>query len=696
MADHYTLNLDPQLLRNVAKFLGEAEEHMRTKGTQVSGTPDEIGGQWTGHAATVIKGEMRALGGVMTGGQDSFSHGLDEAQQALVTLAGHFDSAQEDLAGLNSRWSNAQTEYDDAPIGEHDPDGGGETAGERRDRKQGATDTEFETLRAWVLARVRECGEALAVSSPIGYYGYQGSTLSYGTNVHALLPLLSLTEQRRALLREQEETRRQAREDAERLRELVDTDDFDTDNSEVIRQLLEEYGGNGSDPIYAEAFLDELGPEAVQRIYDSANYFTSTGETSAEDWEEGLLAINDLMANGLSRFDDNELGAFVADFTSPEWAPVIGSITGSDHADERIKALALALSYDMRYDLRNDDWGGTDMARHIQDLATGDLTYEEMVNGFADDADPELLARLINEMSSSDREVWLRNLLDHHSGDHRGIRDTDLNQKIADLVPRILEAARDNEQPAAIEDVLREIQYYQDRPNSDFYPIDIDEFLKDPKTLDVLAKLRETIDQELIAEVFEEHLGEEDMDDLIRDLIVRDAEDGVGMEVTARSVGYLLGLADAADFDYDMGEVLDKAVEQARDHLETLVETAAEGTQLAGKLPYIKDAIAILEAFTAQSAEARERRENFGEAWAEDAVHENFAWIVYLQNNGAPASYEEWLNDQQAQNSVPDGDPLAPASLYLDWLEAHGPDTEEYELAQELRELQQQIEGARK
>ena len=693
---HYTLNLDPQLLRNVAKFLGEAEAHLQTKGTQVGGTPDEIGGQWTGEAATAIKGEMSALGGVMTGGAGSLSHGLGEAQQALSTLAGHFDSAQEDLDGLNSRWSTAQSEYDDAPIGEHDPAGGGETAGERRDRLQGGTDTEFDTLRAWVRARVQECGEALAVSSPIGYRGYVGSTLGYTTNVDLLLPLLSLTEQRHDLLREQEETRRQAREDAERLRELVDTDDFDTDSSEEIRRLLEEYGANGSDPIYAEAFLDELGPEAVRRIYDSANYFTSTGETTQEDWEEGLLAINDLMANGLSRFDDNELGEFVGSFDSPEWAPVIGSITGSDHADDRIKALALALSYDMRYDLRNDDWGGTDIARHIQDLATGDLSYEDMVNGFADAADPALVARLVNEMAPDDRDAWLTALLDHHAADHRGARDADLNRRISELVPAILEAAVDNEQPAAIEGLLQHLQRYDDQLNADMYPIDISDLLKDPKTLDVLAQLRETIDQGLIAEVFEDFVDEEDMNDLIRDLIIRDAEEGVGLEVTARSVGYLLGLAEAADFDYDIAGVLDTAVEQARGHLETLVETAAEGTRLAGKLPYIKDAIAILEAFSAQSAEAAERRENFGDAWSEEAVHENFAWLIYLQNNGAPPSYQTWLEDRAAQNSVPDADPLAPASLYLDWLEDHGPGTEEYDLAQELRDLQQQIEGARK
>jgi len=696
VAQHYTLNLDPQQLRNVAKFLGEAEDHLRTKGTQAGGTPDEIGGQWTGQAATVIKGEMRALGGVMTGGADTFSHGLDEGQQALVTLAGHFDSAQEDLAGLNTRWSNAQTEYDDAPIGDHDPDGGGETAGERRNRLQGATVTEFETLKTWVRARVRECGEALALSSPIAYYGYQGSTLGYGTNVDALLPLLSLTEQRRALLREQEATREEARADAERLRELVDTDDFNSDSSEEIRQLLEEYGAKGADPIYAEAFLEELGPEAVQRIYESANYFTNTGETTEADWEEGLTSLNDLMAAGLTRYSDSELGTFVNNFDSPELAPIIGSLTGSQHADDRVKALALALSYDMRYDLADYSYGPVDMARHMMDIVTGDLSYEEMVNGFADNADPELLARLLNEMTSTDRDGWLQNLLDHHYADHRGMRDADLNQKVTDLVPRILEAARDHEQPAAIEGVLREIQDYQDRLGSDLYTIDIDELLKDPETLDVLAKLRETIDQELIAEVFEEHLGEEDMDDLIRGLIIRDAEEGVGMEVTARSVGYLLGLADAADFDYDMGAVLETAVQQARGHLETLVETAAEGTRLAGKLPYIKDAIAILEAFTAQSAEAAQRREDFGDAWGEDAVHETFAWIVYLQNNGAPPSYQEWLNDTEAQASVPDADPLAPASLYLDWLEAHGPGTEEYDLAQELRELQQQIEGARK
>ena len=40
---HFTLNIDPELLRKVARLAGEAEEYLRDKSSTVTGTPEEIG-----------------------------------------------------------------------------------------------------------------------------------------------------------------------------------------------------------------------------------------------------------------------------------------------------------------------------------------------------------------------------------------------------------------------------------------------------------------------------------------------------------------------------------------------------------------------------------------------------------------------------------------------------------------------------
>lgn len=69
---------------------------------------------------------------------------------------------------------------------------------------------------------------------------------------------------------------------------------------------------------------------------------------------------------------------------------------------------------------------------------------------------------------------------------------------------------------------------------------------------------------------------------------------------------------------------------------------------------------------------------------------------VAIRHQDQPTSfYEEWLEDPEAQRSVPDGYPLSGPSLYLDWLEDHGSDSEEYAEAQEVRELQEGVATAR-
>ncbi len=65
--DHFTLDIQPDVLRGVETRLGTLADHLKTKGTTVAGTPGEIGSQWTGTAADTIKTEMTGLGELMKG-----------------------------------------------------------------------------------------------------------------------------------------------------------------------------------------------------------------------------------------------------------------------------------------------------------------------------------------------------------------------------------------------------------------------------------------------------------------------------------------------------------------------------------------------------------------------------------------------------------------------------------------------------
>jgi uncharacterized protein YukE len=107
VSDHYHLDIHPDDLRKASKTVSRLAEHCDAKGRTVTGTPGEIGDQWTGQAATSIKAEMTGLGRVMTG----FVAKLDACKGALDGLADDYDDAKTKLVSLNKRWQDAQDAY---------------------------------------------------------------------------------------------------------------------------------------------------------------------------------------------------------------------------------------------------------------------------------------------------------------------------------------------------------------------------------------------------------------------------------------------------------------------------------------------------------------------------------------------------------------------------------------------------------
>jgi len=88
-----------------------------------------------------------------------------------------------------------------------------------------------------------------------------------------------------------------------------------------------------------------------------------------------------------------------------------------------------------------------------------------------------------------------------------------------------------------------------------------------------------------------------------------------------------------------------------------------------------------------------DEEDDFGEAWSEEQLNENLALAIAEHADGPPASYQTWLDDPEAQQSVSDSDPLSAGSQYLNWLEepAHG----DQETAAAIRTLQDTIRETR-
>ena len=96
-------------------------------------------------------------------------------QQALDTLAGHYETAQDGASLRSTPAGRAPRRSTTTPRparrrsgqsngggngGGSGSTGGGETPEERRDRKQGAAQSDFDDLKERLRQRTRECGEA--------------------------------------------------------------------------------------------------------------------------------------------------------------------------------------------------------------------------------------------------------------------------------------------------------------------------------------------------------------------------------------------------------------------------------------------------------------------------------------------------------------------------------------------------------
>jgi hypothetical protein len=107
---HFQLDVQPDLVRSVKRLYASVASALGDESKAVTKTPQEIGTSWTGQAATSVKGDMTALGGLLT----TFQGHFETAVTALETLAKAYDQGLEDLASLNRQWTTATTTCADA------------------------------------------------------------------------------------------------------------------------------------------------------------------------------------------------------------------------------------------------------------------------------------------------------------------------------------------------------------------------------------------------------------------------------------------------------------------------------------------------------------------------------------------------------------------------------------------------------
>lgn len=106
---HFLLNVDPDLVRETKRHYTKIARALREEQRKVKKTPGEIGDDWIGQAAITVKVDMTALGTML----DDFADDFDDAATALETLAKAYDQGLSDVKELNSKYTKAETNYDD-------------------------------------------------------------------------------------------------------------------------------------------------------------------------------------------------------------------------------------------------------------------------------------------------------------------------------------------------------------------------------------------------------------------------------------------------------------------------------------------------------------------------------------------------------------------------------------------------------
>ena len=108
MSGHFTLDVDPALLRKAARQLDHVRTRTQTHASRVGSTPAEIDGRWTGAAAVSVSGEITALHGHLA----ALGPLLDSSGTSLSTLASAYDRALEQMDTLNAQWRALDQAYD--------------------------------------------------------------------------------------------------------------------------------------------------------------------------------------------------------------------------------------------------------------------------------------------------------------------------------------------------------------------------------------------------------------------------------------------------------------------------------------------------------------------------------------------------------------------------------------------------------
>ncbi len=670
---HFTLELDPDGLRDVATRMGTLEGHLETKAARVKGTPAEIGESWSGAAATAIKEEMTGLGTQMA----RHAGKLHPAIGALRALARDYDDALARLPGLNDKWEAAQSAYQDAiqasdtavanlkqqwldegrPINrtlQHELEtmrsNGASTAHSERQTTQHNLEIDFGYMKQWLAQQTRALGGTLADAVPFPISADDLDTWQAGEHPHlpldAVLGGMSLTKQIKDAERAEEleaelralqdDARDEVKQDLEALDEALDDGD-----PEAIQDALDEIGEGADDEIYSQELVRELGPDGVNALYGQIEELVADGTLYTESLWPHLKGLNDAVAHGLETVPAEEFADFLSTFNDNDYFQrQLALIAGSGYAGGQVCSAAMAY-YSQVY---NDDGTGGMGPRlypEVYHYAYG-INDVNMMEDWDKVADGDDLAAYFQHMSEADREDLLDNLMIFSRNGMSPMVGDDDWESLARLYGEALQSLRDQGNAAvgvegaqfpteALETMLKYVNGPSNPGDSDHYQQYVADVVNDPELL--TWYIRDVIDDGASPRVLNDAIrfAGGNADELMEDIIEYQVSTGVDEDEIAEFVGYMLRTDELLGDKIRLGGVLKSLIESG---ISAGVKNPATGP--------------VLGVFNALLAEV-ERMEGNIAAW-EDAMgdnqlHNQLGFALYVRIYGQPPEFERWLTE---------------------------------------------------
>ncbi|MBF4161779.1 WXG100 family type VII secretion target [Nocardioides acrostichi] len=710
---HFTLDVNPDMLRSVARDLETLGTELHSQSRKAGGAPGEIGQKWTGQAATSIKTEMTSLGTVLQGFHDK----LDGVPAALRALAKTYDDALAQLPGLNKKWDAAEDAYDRA-VTQADNDMSdsrdelakkgpvnraityelqqsrntkvSNAADDKRSTQHGL-EMSFGYTKQWLGQQTKVLADALRDSGPIEvsddaidkWQHGQGPTV----DASSILSQLALANQLDQLRQQQEEqrlheaARAEAQQKLDELRDALDDEDMDK-----VNEILAEIGQHSGDDIWSEEMVKELGPQGLQGIYEQINQGVSDGYYDVETISTALLAFNDTAANGLSQYGDKDFADYMQTWMDADYGPKMWALlASSDEADGRINAIALTYQSEV-YNASLSNTLGPSLFPAIFHDAYGD-DVQHMLQYWSEHSDASDLADIVEQMGDDDIREMLLTM--HNVQTEGGTMNLDEYQYIADLYgntiielkQRFLDEIGSDDIGAEPRELLLLLEVRNRNVGqgggqyTDALAPYIDDVASDPAFVDWY--MRHTGDEvagiDISRSNFRDLLrdGDTDVDQLVADVIRYQLDRGDSDVAVANTLGDLMRAQDLLGNEMNLA-TLTKALADA-------------GLSLLDLPPGVSQVKSVLEAIAGEYGrmEAIDADSDDDERAAK--AQKAMVFALYVQSHGGPPpGFEDFVTEHGLGD-----DPDAPIEYYE---HIRQQDNQTY---QELSRLYDQINGGR-